>query len=479
MKRIAHGRTAAGTSHPARSSSKECYAHERDDDVARGDEQDAPAGQVTRRVLLRRAAVTATGVAAAGLVAADPASAAYPDASHYSADVPAAWFELSLDLVRTTPGQGAPIAARAFGYAGVALHESIAPGTPRRRSLAPRLNGLRATPTGGGAHHWPTVANSALASMMRKLFAAAPAAGAQAIDDLERGFADGARATLPLAVYRRSVQRGEDVARRVFEWSAGDGSDAMHPPWVPPVGPDKWVPTPPDFAPAVLPYWGTVRPLALPSGASYPPPPPPPYSEAPGTAFYDEAFECYSVGRSLTAEQEAIARFWADAPGVTATPAGHTVSILNRLVRARDMRLDRGAEAYAKVGIAVADAFIACWHTKYQYNLVRPVTYIRRVIDATWTPLLVTPSFPEYTSGHSVQSGAAAEVLTRLFGRVAFVDHTHDRLGLPARSFDSFAAAAQEAAISRLYGGIHYRSAIDVGLRQGRAVGQRASAVLG
>lgn len=453
--------------------------HQREDDVARGDEQDSPAGQVTRRVLVRRASVTATGVAAAGLVAAEPASAAYPDASHYSADVPAAWFELSLDLVRTTSGQGRR--SRRARSATPALRC-----TSRSRPARPAGAAWRRGSTGSVRHRpavehtigrpSPTVlSRRSCASCSRRRRPRARRRSTISSEDSRTP----REATLPTAVYRRSVQRGEDVARRVFDWSADDGSDAMRPPWVPPMGPDKWVPTPPDFAPAVLAYWGTVRPLALPSGASYPPPPHTPYSEAPGTAFYDEAFECYSVGRSLTAEQEAIARFWADGPGVTATPAGHTVSILNRIVRARDMRLDRGAEAYAKVGIAVADAFIACWHTKYQYNLVRPVTYIRRVIDATWTPLLVTPSFPEYTSGHSVQSGAAAEVLTRLFGRVAFVDHTHDRLGLPARSFDSFAAAAQEAAISRLYGGIHYRSAIDVGLRQGRAVGRRASAVLG
>ena len=128
------------------------------------------------------------------------------------------------------------------------------------------------------------------------------------------------------------------------------------------------------------------------------------------------------------------------------------------------------------MGIAVTDSFIACWRTKYRYNLLRPVTYIKNVIDSGWTPLLTTPPFPEYTSGHSVQSAAAARVLTDLFGKVSFTDRTHEARGLPARSFDSFREAAEEAAESRLLGGIHFRSAIERGLEQGDCIGRKVSA---
>jgi hypothetical protein len=144
-------------------------------------------------------------------------------------------------------------------------------------------------------------------------------------------------------------------------------------------------------------------------------------------------------------------------------------------VRALEIPLDRAREAYAKLGIAVADAFVACWATKYEHNLLRPVTYIRKVIDPSWSTLLPTPPFPEYTSGHSVQSGAAARVLTDLFGDVPFEDRTHEARGLPTRSSRSFQAAADEAAISRLYDGIHFRSAIARGLEQGACVGALAS----
>ncbi len=160
-------------------------------------------------------------------------------------------------------------------------------------------------------------------------------------------------------------------------------------------------------------------------------------------------------------------------------PPGHSVSILSQVLRQQGATLAAAAEAAARLGIAVADSFVSCWRTKYKSNLLRPITYIRAHIDSDWgDPLpLVTPPFPEYTSGHSVQSAATAEVLKAQFGQLNFVDHTHDALGLPARGFNSFDAAAVEAAISRLYGGIHFRAAIERGIEQGRCIGQRAVAL--
>ena len=179
---------------------------------------------------------------------------------------------------------------------------------------------------------------------------------------------------------------------------------------------------------------------------------------------------------ALTAEQEAIARFWSDDPGQTSTPPGHSVSITTQALRRERASLAEAAEAYARVGMAVSDAFVACWFQKYRYNLLRPVTYAQAQFDRDWLPLLITPPFPEYPSGHSDQSGAAFQVLTDMFGRRhEFVDRTHDERGLPARRFDSFLDAGEEAALSRLYGGIHFRAAIDNGFLQGRRIGRAAS----
>ncbi|MDQ3987647.1 MAG: vanadium-dependent haloperoxidase [Actinomycetota bacterium] len=197
--------------------------------------------------------------------------------------------------------------------------------------------------------------------------------------------------------------------------------------------------------------------------------PPLRYETAAGTPLHDEAREVYDAVNGLTVEQRSQALYWSDDPGRTATPAGHWVSILTGILRARRSGLEPAAEAYARLGVAVSDAFVCCWATKYRYLVPRPVTYICDHIDRHWDQRLplTTPSFPEYTSGHSVVSAAAARVLTDVLGETAFVDRAHVRLGLPPRRFASFRHAAEEAAVSRLYGGIHYRRAIEEGLHQG------------
>jgi hypothetical protein len=208
----------------------------------------------------------------------------------------------------------------------------------------------------------------------------------------------------------------------------------------------------------------------------------PAFSKDIGSTFYAEALEVYDTVNNLTPEELAIATFWADGAG-TLTPPGHWVSITGQVLEQEDLTLDVAAEAYAKVGIAVADAFISCWEIKYHYCLLRPITYIQDptgpINDPAWTTPIGTPPFPEYTSGHSTQSGAAASLLAELFGDVTFTDHTHDAVPLPARTFTAaaggpttFEEAADEAAISRLYGGIHYRAAIERGLEQGRCIAQ-------
>lgn len=438
---------------------------------------------LSRRALLQRAASSAVGLVAIAATRSESASAhAWPGASAYDAEVPTAWFDLALRLVRTTQGFSPPVVSRAFGYAGVALYEAVAPGITKRGSFVGVLNGLtRAPGPADSAYHWPTVANSALAAILRLLFPTTPSVNIAAIDELERRFAAEAQASLPFGIYKRSVSRGAEMARHVFDWSMTDGGHEAFlnnfPAYTPPSGPGLWVPTPPGLLRALQPYWGANRPFVLGSGETCSSGPPPSFSESVDSAFYAEALDCYRVTSDLTPEQEAIARFWSDDPGQTATPPGHSISILTQVARELNLTLDRAAEAYAKVGIAVADAFISCWRTKYNYNLLRPVTYIRSVIDPNWTSLLVTPPFPEYTSGHSVQTAAAAQVLTSLFGQLTFTDHTHDARGLPPRSFSSFAAAAEEAAISRLYGGIHFRAAIERGLEQGACIGEHVTAL--
>jgi hypothetical protein len=435
---------------------------------------------ITRRRFLRTLGVTGVVTGVAGL---SPAMAldrvSWPPVERFDTDVPTAWFDLALRLITTTGGFSPPVASRALGYAGIALYEAVVPGMPEFQSLEAQLDGLSGLPGDRGRveFHWPTVANAALAGILRSLFARTSAENMAALDALETSFNDRFLRLTP-AVLKRSRRRGTAVATTIFEWSKGDGGDQgerrnFPEDYVPPAGPGLWQPTPPGFMRALQPFWGTNRTFAASTGSACAPGDPTPYSEDPSSAFWAEAFQFYDTVNNLTDEQRAIAFFWADDPGATATPPGHSISITTQVLRRIDAGLDIAAETYAKVGMAVADAFISCWDTKYRYNLLRPVTYVQRLIDADWLPLLITPPFPEYASGHSAQSGAAAEVLTDLFGPdFAFVDHTHDSRGLPARAFRSFFQAADEAAISRLYGGIHFRPAIERGLDQGRCVGR-------
>jgi hypothetical protein len=406
-----------------------------------------------------------------------------PPVSGFNAEVAVAWFDLQLHLAKETAGFSPPVAARAFAYAGVALYESVVSGIPSHQSLASQLHGLTALPPpGDDEYHSPTVVNSALAAIIKRLYANAAPWDIAAVTNLEKQYNQQFQSRLPPEIFKRSVARGKTIADAVHLWSLSDGGSLGYlrnfaDTYLPPEGSDKWVPTLPVFARALLPYWGKNRPFVLSSGADCAPAPHPAYSEQPGSVFYTEAMEVYTTVKSLTAEQRAIAEFCADNPGETSTPAGHSISILNQILKQRNATLDIAAEAYAKVGMAVSDAFIACWRAKYQYNLIRPVTYIQKRIDANWVPPVRTPPFPEYPSGHSVQSAAFAQVMTDMFGSVAFVDHTHDKSGLPPRSFSSFFEAAEEAAISRLYGGIHYRAAIEFGLTQGKSIGKKISAL--
>jgi hypothetical protein len=199
--------------------------------------------------------------------------------------------------------------------------------------------------------------------------------------------------------------------------------------------------------------------------------------------WFQEAMEVYAttgdMGTNLTVEQSEIALFWADAPVATGTPAGHSMYICMQVAQQMGLDLFYTAEAYARVGVAVADAFITCWYAKFDTQLMRPITYIQRYIDPTWDPMLTTPNFPTYTSGHSTESGAAARVMADLWGdSVTFTDHTHDSRGLTPRTFGSFTEAAMESAVSRLYGGIHFQFDNDDGFALGQEVGTQVSAVV-
>jgi len=402
-----------------------------------------------------------------------------PPADEYSSEVASTWFELLYDVVkaeRTTP----PPASRIYGIAAVALYESIVNGAEANRSLVGQLNGLVALPEPHKKNlHWPTVANAVLADTIRGLFGSSiSAASLNNINSLQESFADRFQETVQKQEFERSVSHGQLIASAILSWASGDGFSTNNNCAYGPVAvPGAWQPTPPAFNPNPLqPCWGFLRPMVLTSGAECPPILHPPFSTSSQSDFYAAALEVYNVGLNLTNEQKTIADYWSDAGG-TGTPPGHWIAIVSQIGRNDDLSLAEAAEAYARVGIAVHDAFIACWNSKFTFNLLRPVTYINLNIDSNWSPYIVTPNFPTYTSGHSTQSAAAARVLTDMFGARHFADTTHTDHGLvpsqQPRTFNSFADAAAEAAISRLYGGIHFAFDNNNGMACGECIGQK------
>lgn len=251
----------------------------------------------------------------------------------------------------------------------------------------------------------------------------------------------------------------------------------------------KWQPTPPAYMDGIEPHWNKIRPLVLDSASQFKPIPPPKFSMEEGTKFYDEVKEIYDISNDITekgdkSEEIEIAQFWDCNPYVSVTrghlmfatkkitPGAHWIGITKIASKKSNYDVAETLHAYTLSSIAIFDAFISCWDEKYRSDLVRPETLINKYFNDNWKPILQTPPFPEYTSGHSVVSNAASIALTDIFGEnFQFDDDTEVKYGLPVRRFESFEAAADEATISRMYGGIHYRAAVEVGAIQGKKLG--------
>ncbi len=293
-------------------------------------------------------------------------------------------------------------------------------------------------------------------------------------------------------VFNASREYGLQVADHIAEWMRKDNYNQTR--TMPKFTVDtdeagRWQPTPPAYMDGIEPHWNKIRPFVIDSASQFRPVPPPSFSMEEGSDFYKEVKEVYDISQEITkkgdaSDELAIAKFWDCNPYVSVTrghlmfatkkitPGAHWIGITKIACKKTNSGFDETVYAYTKTSMAIADAFISCWDEKYRSNLIRPETLINQSLDENWLPVLQTPPFPEYPSGHSVVSGAAAMVLTDIFGdNFKFEDDTETAYGLPIRNFTSFNQAAEEAAISRMYGGIHYRTAVEVGLEQGKELG--------
>jgi len=380
-----------------------------------------------------------------------------------------------------------PQSSRVYAYASAAAYETLRHGYPEYQSLAGQVNGLTAVPAPdvpvdsldlplAGVHAFMTVGKAMTFSRARM------DSLRLAMGERIKQHGDG----ISEPVFKRSIAYGEKVADHILAWAAKDQfpQSRGYPKFTVTSAPGTWVPTPPAYMDAIEPSWGKLRPFALDSASQFRAKPPPAFDTAQNSQFFREMKEVYDVVNKQDEQQREIAAFWDCNPYVMnvrghamyatkkITPGGHWMGIVRGASRKVDADIMKSSEAYVRTAMAVADGFIASWDEKYRSIYIRPETAINAYLDETWQPLLQTPPFPEYTSGHSVISNAAATVLTDQFGDgFAFSDSTEMEYGLPVRSFTSFNAAAAEAAISRLYAGIHYRAAVEEGTIQGKKVG--------
>ncbi len=376
-----------------------------------------------------------------------------------------------------------PVASRTYAYITVAGYETGRHADPAYKSLVNQLKGLQQLPQPDPAKEYSYTLAAVHAILLVGKSMVISEESMRAYD--EQLLQQMAQSGMPAPVLANSKDFGEKMAAAVLGWASKDNYSYTRslPKYDVNDDPATWKPTAPAYMKAVEPHWNKQRTFVIDSAQQYKPPVILPFSTEKGSPFYNMALEVYEATKKLDDEKIWIANFWDCNPfkmnvnghvmyaTKKISPGGHWINIAALACRQVKAGTVKSLETYALLSVTLADAFIICWDEKYRSNVIRPETYIGSYIDGSWMPILQTPPFPEYTSGHSVVSAAASEVLTRQFGdNFSYTDNTEEEFGIPSRKFKSFNQAAEEAAISRLYGGIHYRPAIEYGLEEGRAM---------
>jgi len=390
----------------------------------------------------------------------------------FSSAVVVSWINMQLDMLRTPlpAGAGSQVADRAMAYTGLTLYEAVVGGMPAYQSLYGQLNDFPMMPQTepGKAYHWGASANAALAEINRRLFPTTAAANMTALNNLENTLKAQYATQVDAAVLNRSIAYGREVATRIGNWAATDGNAIVNSPYVPPVGPGLWIPTSPG---AIVSPYASQRRLLVPGVTNNTAlAPPPPYSTVVGSDFYNMVKDVYDKSLALTPAQLASAVYFRDNPGYPG--GGGFISILSQIFDTEKPMLDQAALAYAKVGLAQHEATVILFVQKYIYNTVRPITYIRTVMNQpNWNTAIPTPNHPEFPSGHATINGAVTEMMSMIWGsNYSMTLHTYDYQNLPPRHYNNFAEMSRDMADSRVYGGLHYQATADKSLVQGKQI---------
>ena len=376
-----------------------------------------------------------------------------------------------------------PVAARIYAYPSIVAYEIIRHTDSSYRSLEGQIHGFKNVPqpNPNEVYDFHLAAIYAFLQMGKELIFSEDKILQYWTDSLEV-----MRSGVPEQIWNSSIAYANEMLRHLKSYSSKDlyHETRGYPKYDVTEETGRWIPTPPDYMDGIEPHWNKIRAFVIDSSNQFIPKPPPVFSMDKKSVFYKDMMEVYNIGKSLDQEQRAIAEFWDCNPYVShhyghvmfatkkITPGGHWINITAIASRKNQDKPMQAIASYTLTSIALMDGFISCWDEKYRSNLIRPETVINKYLDENWRPLLQTPPFPEYTSGHSVISTAAATALTSIYGdNFEFIDTSEKKYGLKERSFSSFMAASKEAAISRLYGGIHYMPAIEEGIKEGEKIG--------
>ena len=375
-----------------------------------------------------------------------------------------------------------PVASRIYVYPNIAFYECIATNKNQLQSLSGKLNGLKPLPK-------PTneIDNVIAACISFCYTAQALVATENKFEDWRNEYTKTTKLLLDSAIWINSFNYGKQIADSILAYSKTDNylksRGLMR--YIITNKPGDWQPTPLDYAQGLEPNWNTIRPLTLSSPSQCSPEQKLVYSKSKKSLFYKTMMQTYRIGKNLDSIQKSIALYWDDNPNVSKnighlnyfihkiSPGGHWIMITKQACEQKNISIQKSAQAYTLTAIAIFDGFISCWDEKYKINLIRPITIINREVDKNWQPYIQTPPFPEFTSGHSVTSNAAATVLTALLGdNFSFEDKTEIPFGQGTRMFYSFNEASLESSTSRVYGGIHYPETANISVQQGKAIGK-------
>lgn len=392
------------------------------------------------------------------------------------------WLTECLDLTKNCVGYSAPVAARSFAYVSVGFYECGVENQKDYSSLTNQLQGfVRSAWVNNSNVHWPHIYNYFSYNLIKKLYANMPPSSSTKLDLLKDSIYKSYKKNITKQQIKLSEEYANNLLHDIENWMTTDNGNLSYnknfpSSYIIKKCPSCWETTYPGYLKALQPYWGNNRLLLKSNLEIIQYIKEPNFSTDTNSVFYKDALNVFKNYDSNKKESELIAEYWDDAAGYSGTPAGHLFNLAKQLASEHNFELNKTLQLYAMLGISINDAFIICWQQKYKYNLIRPITYIQRYISPNFHTIIPTPPFPEFPSGHSMQSGAAGEIFKYfLTDTVKIIDVTNQNrvdINGKKREFNTISEMVEEISKSRFYGGIHFMNTLNQSVDYGKKIGQ-------